>query len=256
MTSVFDSARFNERLFFPRADETPCPKGARDERVKMKDGTKLHARHYPLQGADVSVLVFHGNAEVIADWDDLAPSFHALGAGLVVFDYRGYGRSEGTPTLRQCLADAVRLVRATVTPPHPRVVYGRSLGAACAAEVARCTPALVDALVLESGGSDLSTLLLRRGLTAEVSDEDRAVFDPLPKLAACTLPALVMHGGKDRTISVTEGRAAFEALGSPLKRFALIPEAGHSDLLLRDAPWDALNQFFASIALKPRIAVR
>ena len=250
MTSPFDSARFNERLFFPRTDESPCPPGARDERVKMKDGTKLHARHYLHQGADLTVMAFHGNGEVIADWDDLAPSFHALGASLVVYDYRGYGRSEGTPTLRQTLEDAVRLVRATVTPPHTRVVYGRSLGALSAIEIAARKPAMVDAVVLESGGSSLETLLRRRGMEGEISEEDRAAFDPLPRLAKVKLPALVLHGAKDRIISPEEARVAWEALASEQKKFALVQDAGHEDMLLREGTWQALSRFVASLAVR------
>jgi pimeloyl-ACP methyl ester carboxylesterase len=108
---VFDSPEFNARLFFPRPDRGPPPPGARDLFVDVP-GARLHLRwHTAATPARAVVLLFHGNGEVVADYDDLADHYAAAGAELVVVDFRGYGASTGVPTLRAAIA--------TPRPPSP-----------------------------------------------------------------------------------------------------------------------------------------
>ncbi len=97
----------------------------------MPDG-RIHLRQHRLPDALARVLFFHGNGEVVADYDDVAPKFAAAGAELWVADYRGYGQSEGVPTLRTLINDAHLIVAAV---GGPLVVMGRSLGSAAAAEL-------------------------------------------------------------------------------------------------------------------------
>ena len=94
----FDSEEFNERLFFPRPDVSACPAGAVDLRVPVS-GATLHLRLHPSADARCTVLLFHGNGEVVADYDDYARSYARAGATLAVVDFRGYGASTGTSTL-------------------------------------------------------------------------------------------------------------------------------------------------------------
>ena len=182
--SIFDSAEFNERLFFPRADTSAPPPGATDTFI---DG--LHVRRHG--GGLPMLLLFHGNGEVVADYDDQAARFAAAGASLAVMDYRGYGRSEGTPTLRGALEDAVTICEHL----KPAIVMGRSLGSACAAEL--YARGAARAFVIESGFVDLAALIRRRGLAPPtLSADELARFDPVPKLARGSAPLLVLHGAR------------------------------------------------------------
>lgn len=244
MGSLFDTSDFNQRLFFPRRDSSPPPSGARDSFVEIEAGVRLHARTHTKADAKATLVYFHGNGEVVHDYDDLAPRFLALGVELVLFDYRGYGQSTGVPTLRNIYADAVKCF-ATVPRKKPRIVFGRSLGAAAAAELAG-REGLIDGLVLESGGSDLLALVARRGFPAmTLSEEERAVFDPREKLKRCRVPALVLHGAEDNLILPREAQGAFEALSSADKKLVLVPERGHNDVSLSDVYWSALGAFLA-----------
>src|SRR5262249_27853587 len=101
LMSIFDRHDFNERLFFPRTDTSPTPPGPVE--LDLRGG---HVRRYAATPGLPTLLVFHGNGEVVADYDDQAARFAAAGANLAVMDYRGYGKSHGTPTLRGILADA------------------------------------------------------------------------------------------------------------------------------------------------------
>jgi alpha-beta hydrolase superfamily lysophospholipase len=245
--SIFDSVEFNERLFFPRADRSRCPPGARDHFVSVSEGAALHVRVYDRPSPRATVLLFHGNGEVVADYDAIAARFHAIGFSLAVCDFRGYGRSTGRPTLRECIADAPRVLAALrdeLAPGRtPWVVFGRSLGGHCAAEIAGRVPALCDAIVLESAGADPLALLARRGLSLArpLRDEERQTFDPRVKLARCALPTLVLHGANDTLILPDEARANFAAVASTDKRLVLIEGRGHNDVSLSARYWAALE---------------
>lgn len=195
--SIFDSSEFNRALFFPRPDRSPPPAGAQDLFVEV-EAARLHVRLHGPAGAAAVVLLFHGNGEVVADYDQSALRFAAIGARLAVVDYRGYGQSSGVPTLRSCLHDAPAVLAAVAAHARgrPFFVMGRSLGGACAAEL--CTgdrsQVAVAGFIFESAAAEIEGVVRRRGLpVARISEADRGTFDPLPKLARCRRPVLVLH---------------------------------------------------------------
>jgi alpha-beta hydrolase superfamily lysophospholipase len=252
MGSIFDSEAFNRALFYPHPDATPTPAGARDLWVTVAPGVRLQVRLHEHPTTVATVLYFHGNGEVVANYDSWARRYqNAVGADLAVVDYRGYGQSGGSPTLRACLADARAVLEmvAQETAGRPLVVFGRSLGSTCAAELAGLVPPVAAGIVLESGITDLQALLQRHRIPPPeaLPEEDLRAFCPLRKLQRCTLPALVLHGAEDRLIPVREARAAAEALAGP-KTLAVIPDRGHNDIALHPAYWEALARFVRALA--------
>ncbi|MFN0248168.1 MAG: alpha/beta hydrolase [Kofleriaceae bacterium] len=248
--SLFDSPEFTSRLFFPRGDVTPPPDGAEDDFVEV-GGALLHVRYHGVSPERRTLLLFHGNGEVVGDYDDSAGLFAAAGFGLAVVDYRGYGQSTGSPSLRSTIADAHVILGAVhATAAAPIVIMGRSLGSACAAEIYGKNLPIVAGVVIESGLSDLAELVRRRGMEPpdRFADDDSAVFDPLPKLARGTAPLLVMHGERDTMIASVEAEASFAAAGTKHKKLVIIPGRGHNDVSLSRTYWDALAAFGASLS--------
>lgn len=247
MPSIFDSAAFNERLFFARSDRSPCPAGAVDRWISVDERATLHARVHRCPSPRGAVLLFHGNGEVVADYDAIAPRFLGQGLTVAVVDFRGYGQSTGTPTLRDAITDAPIVLRAlreelSMAGAVPLVVFGRSLGGHCAIELAANEGALCDGLVLESAGSDLHALIARRGLRNDrrFTDEELRVFDPRTKLSRCTARAMVIHGAMDTLIAPREAEANFSAIASSDKRLLWIAGRGHNDLSLSHEYWNAI----------------
>jgi hypothetical protein len=247
MPSLLDHPAVSENLFYPRRSFAPPPAGARDLMVPVAPGVRLHARLHGAAGARAHVVLFHGNGEVVSDYDDLAPEYARLGAALAVIDYRGYGRSEGHPTLRALLADArpaFEGVREALAPALPVVIMGRSLGSACAAELAATLPEPPAGLIFESGFSDVRGFALRRGLSpALITEDDVDTIGPLKKLAGSRAPLLVLHGERDTLIPADEGRAAFAAAGTSEKQLVIVPGHGHNDLSMDPAYWAAMEGF-------------
>lgn len=238
---MFDTAEFSSRLFFPRPERSRLPPGATDTMLPV-DGATLHIRAHP--GPARTLLLFHGNGEVVADYDDAASEFAAAGARLVVVDYRGYGQSAGQPSLRSAIADAYAVLAAM---PGPVIVMGRSLGGACAAELFGANLPNVTAVVLESASSDLAALVRRRGLSPPASFEpaDLAAFAVLPKIARGTAPLLVLHGAEDTLIAPGEADATFAAATTVEKQLVLVPGRGHNDISLSPRYWSALAAFLS-----------
>jgi alpha-beta hydrolase superfamily lysophospholipase len=247
--SLFDSPAFTERLFFPRSDMTAPPDGAEDDFVEV-GGATLHVRYHGVAPERRTLLLFHGNGEVVSDYDDVAGLFAAAGFGLAVADFRGYGQSTGEPSLRTAIADAHVIVGAVhAAAAGPIVVMGRSLGSACAAELYGKNLPIIAGVVIESGIADLAGLVRRRGIEppATFSAEDKATFDPLPKLARGTGPLLVLHGERDTMIASSEAEMAFAAAGTKAKKLVLVPGRGHNDVSGSRTYWDALAAFGASL---------
>ena len=235
---MLDRDDFTSALFFPRRDTTPPPPGARDV---MVDG--VHVRIHAPAGAH-TLLLFHGNGEVVANYDAAAAQFARAGVTLAVADYRGYGASEGEPTLRAIVGDARPLAEAV----NPTIVMGRSLGAAAAHELYALPLPGMRAVILESAFSDLRGLIQRRGITppATFTADELETFDPLTKLVQGRLPLLILHGADDTLIVPDEARAALAAAGSADKQLVMIPGHGHNDVAASPVYWDALAAFVQS----------
>lgn len=246
---MFESDEFNRSLFFPRREVSPCPADARDLWIDV-DGARLHARVHREAGARAVVLLFHGNAEIVSDYDEAASSYARVGAALAVVDYRGYGASTGLPTLFAILDDAPVVLDAIARAVDaPLVVMGRSLGSACANELYGANDARVQGVILESGFCDVDGLARRRNLDPRaISADERARVDPLPKLARGTQPLLVIHGAEDRLIAADEGRRAFDAAGTRDQTLVIVDGRGHNDVSRAGRYWDAMERFLARIS--------
>jgi len=242
---MFDSDDFNQRLFFPRGDRSEPGAGAVDHFVALPGG-RTHLRQHVLRAARARVLFFHGNGEVVCDYDDLAPRFASAGAELWVADYRGYGQSEGVPTLRNLISDS-HLIAAAV--PSPLVVMGRSLGSAAAAELMGTDSSGLRGVIIESGAADFRGLIRRRGLPVPIafSPEVHQTFDPLPKLQRGRAPLLVLHGTEDAIIDSSEARLTYAAAASSAKTLCLIEGHGHNDVMSAPKYWEALASFLDTL---------
>ena len=214
---------------------TPASAGLAYEDVSLRtnDGLRLAAWYVPATDARGTILFCHGNARNISDRLSSIAVFHRLGYSVLIFDYRGYGRSEGRPTEEGTYRDADaawdHLVRERGASPRTIVVFGRSLGGAVAAHLADTRP--VRALILESTfttapdlAADLFPWLPARALTT---------FDyaTLYRVDRIRCPKLIVHSPDDDLIPFEHGRHLFAAAAEP-KRFLEIT-GPHCDGFLR-----------------------
>jgi len=240
----------NHLFYFPDPDTHWTPDQFQikwhDVRFKSGDGTALHAWHLDA-GKDAlgTVLQFHGNAENLSTHFASVAWLVKAGYDVVVFDYRGYGKSAGKPERAGTVADgiaAINWVRA-----HPRLkaqplfIIGQSLGGAIS------VPALVKAgddgvrgLILDSTfhsyrgvardrlGAVWLTWAFQWPLSFLITDE----LSPIDWIDRVRVPILFLHGVRDPVVPAHLGRKLFEAApatsadGTP-KAFWDIELAGH-----------------------------
>ncbi|HKC13881.1 MAG TPA: alpha/beta hydrolase [Vicinamibacteria bacterium] len=238
-------------IYFPSRllEDTPEDYGLVFEEVSLaaEDGVRLHAWWLPLARPRFTILFAHGNAGNISHRLDRARLLASrLSAQVFLFDYRGYGRSEGKPdeqgTYRDARAAHRHLTETRGVPPDRLVLFGESLGSAVALNLALERAA--GALVLESPFTsirDMARLLLP---WLPLSPFLRTRYDNLAKVGRLKVPLLVVHGDRDEVVPFAQGRRVFEAAPEP-KRFHRIVGAGHNDTYLRggEAYWEALDEF-------------
>jgi pimeloyl-ACP methyl ester carboxylesterase len=247
--TLFDEPTFNERLFFPRRDARPPPEGATDVMVPV-DGASLHVRAHRAGTARADLVLFHGNGEVVSDYDGYGPVFERAGARLIVAEFRGYGRSTGTPTLRAALDDVrptLAAVDQLVGVGRPRVIMGRSLGSQCAFEAAGSPDLVAHGWIFDSAPTDLAALVRRRQLPVPESFEEPllARFDPLRKASRIRAPALIVHGAEDALVLPREAEALARVIPNGLGELAWIRGAGHNDLHAFEPFWTAVAALIA-----------
>jgi alpha-beta hydrolase superfamily lysophospholipase len=241
-------------LFHPRREGIRVlrPSDVRQIGVEVEPGLTVGGRLYPAGPKAPAILYFHGNGEIAADYDDVAPLYTQIGITLLVMDYRGYGRSDGTPTAHNLLVDAVTVfdaVRAVFEDnglaPEQLFVMGRSLGSAAAIEVALYAGGQPGGLIVESGFADTFALLARLGVlfhNTDGLDENRDGFGNSAKMARVTTRTLLIHGQVDVLIPASDGQELYRRCAAADKHLVLIPGAGHNNLMMA-----GMSQYFEAI---------
>ncbi len=200
-----------------------------DVRFAAADGVRLHGWWVPGPRSE-TILWLHGNAGNISHrLDNLRLLHDHVGASVLLFDYRGYGASAGTPSERGVYADGagayVHLQARADVKPDRIVYFGRSLGAAVAVDLAiRTSPR---GLILETPFTsvrDMAAEILPSPLAALIP----ASFDNLAKIGSVRCPILFVHGDRDEVVPYAQGRRLFDAAPEP-KSFLTLPGARHND---------------------------
>ena len=237
-----DRPEILQHLFHPRPEPpgaTP-PTGSIELTVPVAPEVSLGARMHPAGAAAATLLFFHGNGEIVADYDDLGPLYARLGINFLAVDYRGYGRSGGRPTVSAMMADA-QAVLAFVRDylegqgwTGPLLAMGRSLGSASALALAARHGDAIAGLIVESGFAYAEPLLRLLGVdTARIGAQNLRVFDNIDMMRAVRRPTLIIHAERDHIIPFGDARALFEASPAADKTLLPIPAANHNDIFLR-----------------------
>lgn len=240
--SILDSPEVLMRLFHPRPEygSSGKPANAVDVLIPVEKDVVVGGRFHMGAKSFPNVLFFHGNGEIVADYDDLGPLYTRMGMNFLPVDYRGYGRSTGRPTITAMMGDCHAIFEFAKAWLGSQgctgafVVMGRSLGSAPALELASRGKDRIDGLVVESGFAHTGPLLALLGVnTAAVGFEEDKGVSNLAKIEVWDKPALIIHAEFDHIIPFADGRALYEACPSADKALLKIPGANHNDIFMR-----------------------
>lgn len=237
---VYASFLRRNSMFFPERyplgmwDKNVYPIPPEDVFFTTSDNVRLHGWMIRSRALDAPLIVwFHGNGGNITSRAPVAEELAAHGVSVLLFDWRGYGRSEAAPTERALLLDAAAAYQFATWQTNPRdiVLYGESLGGPYAAYVAKRHTARC--VIIENSFPSLRVL-------------GNALYAPLPLgwlapnaltttrwLNAARLPVLVMHGRHDDVIPFALGKQLFDELRVPKEMF-VSETAGHGGISTTD----------------------
>ena len=227
-------------VFFPEPEvaNTPAQAGLRFEDIYLtaSDGVNLHGWFLPApddaSGPETQTwLWFHGNGGNLGTRvGQLERAHRLLGVHQFIFDYRGYGNSEGSPSERGTYLDAraaLHYIRQRPDLDSGRIVYfGHSLGAAVAVELAVSHPPAGLALIAPfSSIRDMAKLALPLPFVGWVVRNHYNSLSLIPEVHA---PLLILHGEMDEIVPHSQGLKLFDAANQP-KRFVTLPDASHNN---------------------------
>ncbi|MGM0424673.1 MAG: alpha/beta hydrolase [Thermodesulfobacteriota bacterium] len=241
--SQLDRPEIISRVFYPRPDMSMYKsQGTQDLYIPVEGGdVQLMARAHLASAQAANILFFHGNGEIVSDYDQLGQVYTELDISFIPVDYRGYGKSSGSPSLTSMLQDShfvLDFVRSWLKEQGrsgPLLVMGRSLGSAPALELVGKRQQELSGLIIESGFAYTMPLLRLLGIEVQgLGLEESRGLGNLDKMAQVRLPCLVMHAELDQIIPISDAKALYQACPAEEKAFQEIAGANHNDIFLRD----------------------
>ena len=248
--SILDRPEVLQFLFHPRpepaasafqaTDSASLNPDEKDILITVEEDVVIGARFHMAEKSGANILFFHGNGEIVADYDALGPVYNQMGANFIAVDYRGYGRSTGKPTVTAMMRDChliFEFVQNWLKQNHftgPVILMGRSLGSASVLELAAACGDSADGLIVESGFAHAAPLLRLLGIDLEsLGFQEESGFGNIEKIKTYHKTTLIIHAEFDHIIPFSDGEALYDASPSPDKAFLKIPGANHNDIFMR-----------------------
>lgn len=199
------------------------------------DGSLLNGWYFDTPGAQKTILFSHGNTGNLTGRLNLVKLLIESGAAVFIYDYRGYGKSKGVPTVRGICEDGViafdYLTQQRGLKASKIVLYGESLGTAVACEIAAERSAA--GVILQSGFSSLKKIGQQTIPITKIYPQilfPKPLLDAAERMAARKdVPLLLIHGHKDQVVPFEHAEEIFARAAEP-KRFVQLPDCSHSDI--------------------------
>ncbi len=210
------------------------------------DGKMLHGWHLSVPGSTKTLLFSHGNTGNLTGRPHLLAVLLKCGASVFIYDYRGYGRSDGTPTVQGICDDGRaafdHLEKERRLKASSIVLYGESLGAAVSCQVSATRNCA--GMILQSGFSSLRQIGIEMLPLMKIYPSalfPRPGLDSAQVLEKNTRPLLIIHGEKDGVVPFSHARELYQRAQKP-KSFMPLPAAAHNDIC-----FVAADQFIDSV---------
>jgi len=228
-------------IFYPRKSlyREPSKPNAKNHLIEVEKGIKIGCRFY-MKGLDCpSLLYFHGNGEIVDDYDWLAPFYNEIGINLFVADYRGYGFSDGRPTISNMIKDSHQIFKefSKIVGEYGSrkrlFVMGRSIGSIPAIEVVYHYQKDIQGLIIESGSANNFRYFFSSLIPSNhpIWSDDGEFLNKV-KARSISKPTLIIHAEYDALVPLEEGKELYRNSAGKDKRFLIIPNADHNDLMI------------------------
>ncbi len=256
--AIMDRPEITQLIFHPiKTPQNTPPAGAIDLEVPIADGVTIACRLHSHAVGSPTLIFFHGNGEIIPDYDQVGPGYVREGLNFLVAEYRGYGWSTGAPLTSTLLPDsnAVFLFLQAWLRDHGYTgalfVMGRSLGSASAIDVAVNHSDAISGLIIDSGFAKTLPLAKVLGVDlAAMGIGEEQSFNNSGKIAKFTKPTFILHGQYDQLIPLWQAETLQAECGARSKEFQIVPGADHNSLIAVAGPlyFQAIRKFIEKSA--------
>jgi alpha-beta hydrolase superfamily lysophospholipase len=243
-----DDPQVVSRVFYPqRFNVPPDSKNMRVLKFEVEKNVLLGGMLYLTEDPNnkPTMMYFHGNGEVALHYEGIRTLFHQAGVNLAVFDFRAYGFSTGNLSYTALLTDPIPLYHKFLTwmekeysgkSAEEFILMGRSLGSACASALGAYEGApTIKKVVFESGYSSTYDLMTRLFMLQhpQITEETLSPFSNDTYQKKIEKPTLIIHGGRDSIIPVSQGQQIFDSIPeSTPKQFVCIENATHNNIMM------------------------
>ena len=244
-------------LYFPEKNIWQTPKdislGYEEIYLTTKDKITISGWYIPAENEKGVLLFCHGNAGNISHRLDSIKIFNSLNLSVLIFDYRGYGRSKGKPSESGTYLDAEAvwdyLVNVKQKPPERIIIFGRSLGGAVAAEIAlRKNPA---GLIIESSFTSVPDIGKKFYPLLPIKLISKFRYSTIDKIGLIKCPKLIIHSPEDEIIPFEQGKYLYER-ATPPKEFLEIRGRHNEGFLISGNIYNNGSERFLDRCLNPR----
>ena len=224
--------------------------------IETDDGEFLYGWYCRAEKPLASALYCHGNTGNLTNTAFVIPHLLASGINVLFFDYRGFGRSTGSPSLGGIIDDGVAAARMheRIRPKHlPSILYGFSLGGAIAAQIIRRHT--FDGLVLQSTFTSLPDITRVAYPKIPLHLFSGRLFDTLAVVKKLTIPVLILHGASDEVCPAWMAQQLHDSCAAEKKKLVLVDGGLHKDLWERASDqliWE-VNRFATNLPISPDI---
>lgn len=236
-------------IYYPErisTDTVVVPVGGPDREVYFaaSDGLRIHGLYRPPPDHRPTILFLHGNAGTVELWKIMHQDLAQLDVGVLTIDYRGFGKSEGSPSEQGLYADArgaLAFLEKESVSNKDVIVFGKSIGTGPAVQMA--TEMAVRGVILESPYSSIAAVLrwlIKIPLGFIIKDK----FESIAKIGQINTPLLVIVAEADRLIPPQDSLLLFAKANEP-KELLSIPKAVHNDIQLVGGRryWEAIARW-------------
>ena len=249
MKSILDHKAVSQKYFYPRHASFPDPF------FVTSGNNQLACYYYKIENPKKTIIHFHGNGEVVADYFNFFErEMEALGCSTLFAEYRQYGLSTGdAPSLVEMLDDVEQIIKSIDIPPEEIILFGRSVGSIYALHGASIFPNIAG-LVIESGISDVVVRIFRlikpkkKEMEDEVIADGKKYFDHKKKLESFKGKTLIMHTLHDTLVSSSNARELYRWANEP-KKLNLFELGDHNNVMFanKEEYIGLLDEFIGSL---------
>ncbi len=242
--SIFSTEDISSTLFHPTRSCAPIPNGFDVVEFPWDNLTLRVPVWRNVIAPGNAVFFFHGNGETASDWFVIAPKIGmAFDANVFLFDYRGYGKSDGTPTFETMLTDSEAFFEAMLRNKFEQIhVFGRSIGSAPAIHLAWKFQANVTSLVIDSGFAHLPELIERLD-DVLLPPIPNGFYDNVDKLREIRIPTLLLHGQRDFLIPISAASENIGAAAADRKRLVKLEHSNHNNTVIAPGYFAYITSF-------------